>query len=417
MAVAAGPQSRAETQAESVSAVESQEAGDMPSLEGKSSKMAEDGVSVNPREPSVHTSADADADASVDVSSSSSAELQDEDLSLSAEQDKQAQQSLKEEAYTLESRATSTSTESKDSQESQKNKKEKEKEKDKEKDKEKEQKKPRRKRPKVRSRGSFLLSLLLFVLFCVGLYQTYSYLYDFTTDPLHFRVSRVEINGQLKLTTQEEIADVVGKMAGERNLVTLDIAPLHNALLQLPWVAEVKVQKRYPDGIEVTLVEHVASARWNSAGLYDAQRRSVFYPDMQKFNGALVTLSAPHDSQAPILYEHAFKFVNMTRNTPYLIEEVQLDAASSYRVRLQGDVWLILGRESTPDLPLIRLKRFLLAFGETRLKLSEVAYVDLRYDNGFAVGERATVEAEQAAAAAAAEAAATQTPTDDTVPE
>ena len=54
---------------------------------------------------------------------------------------------------------------------------------------------------------------------------------------------------------------------------------------------------------------------------------------------------------------------------------------------------MILGRESSPDLPLISLKRFILAFGSTHLKLSDVAYVDMRYDNGFAVGER-TPEAE-----------------------
>ena len=36
----------------------------------------------------------------------------------------------------------------------------------------------------------------------------------------------------------------------------------------------------------------------------------------------------------------------------------------------------------------VRLKRFLLAFPQTQLKLSEISYVDLRYDNGFAVGER-----------------------------
>ena len=39
-------------------------------------------------------------------------------------------------------------------------------------------------------------------------------------------------------------------------------------------------------------------------------------------------------------------------------------------------------------MPFIRLKRFLLAFPQTKLKLSEISYVDLRYVNGFAVGDR-----------------------------
>ena len=109
---------------------------------------------------------------------------------------------------------------------------------------------------------------------------------------------------------------------------------------------------------------------------------------MQKLNLALVTLSAPHDTLAGELYTHAYKFISLTSKTPYIIKEVHLDAARGYRVLLEGNVWLILGRESSVDLPLLRLKRFILAFRETKLKLSDVEYVDLRYDNGFAVGSR-----------------------------
>ncbi|MBU3844137.1 MAG: FtsQ-type POTRA domain-containing protein [Candidatus Anaerobiospirillum pullicola] len=246
-------------------------------------------------------------------------------------------------------------------------------------------------RRRRRSRGSFLISLLFFLCFCALLTAGYYSAYKFLTDPHTFPVARVTINAKLQHVTQEEIAQEVGKMVGGKNIVTLDLSALHNALLQMPWVAQVSVNKRFPDTIEVSLVEHFASARWKTSGLYDARTGTVFYPDMRQFHGALVTLSAPHDSLAKELYEHAYQFISLTRNTPYLVEEVHLDAARSYRLRLKGDVWVILGRESSPDLPLIRLKRFLLAFGETHLALSDVAYVDMRYDNGFAVGERSAI--------------------------
>lgn len=248
-------------------------------------------------------------------------------------------------------------------------------------------------KPRLRSRGSFLLSLGGFLCFCGVLYVCYSLFLGFVTDPDRFWVSRVSVNGQLKQIDARDIADEVGKMVGGKNIVTLDLVPLHNALLQLPWVAKVSVHKHFPDLIEVEIVEHFVSARWKQSGLYDAQTRSVFYPDLKDFHEPLVTLSAPHDDLAPELFEHAFQFIQLTQNTNYMIEEVQLDAVRGYRVRLNGDVWVILGRESSPDLPLIRLKRFILAFGSTHLKLSDVAYVDMRYDNGFAVGER-TPEAE-----------------------
>lgn len=208
------------------------------------------------------------------------------------------------------------------------------------------------------------------------------------TTPGRFGVARVSISGELKEIDPAQIADEVGKMVGGKNIVTLDLLPLHNALLQMPWVSKVSVNKRFPDLIEVELTEHFASARWKQSGLYDAQTKSVFYPDLKDFHSSLVTLSAPRDEQAPEVYDHAYQFIALTQNTSYMIEEVQLDIVSGYRVRLSGDVWVILGRESSPDLPLIRLKRFILAFASTKLKLSDVAYVDMRYDNGFAVGER-----------------------------
>lgn len=246
------------------------------------------------------------------------------------------------------------------------------------------------KRPfkKRMSLGKFLLSIIVFVSFLFANYKAYDLLVGFATSPTTFPISRVVVLGNLKYITKEEIVATVGKMAGGHNLVSYDIDLLHNALVQMPWVSKVSVRKKMPDTIEIRLVEHFPSARWKSTGLYDANTDSVFYPDMQNLNFSLVTLSAPHDTLAGELYAHAYQFMKLTAKTPYLIKEVHLDAARGYRVLLEGDVWLILGRESYDELPLIRLKRFILAFGQTKLKLQDVEYVDLRYDNGFAVGER-----------------------------
>lgn len=239
-----------------------------------------------------------------------------------------------------------------------------------------------------RSRGSFLLSLLLFVVTVVASYELFVLARNFTQDSRTFPVARVVIEGKLKYISEEEIANTVGKLVGGKNLVTLDLSRLHNALVQMPWMAKVAVVKRFPDTIAVQVVEHSPSARWRTSGVYDSTTDSVFYPDLRGIDLPLVILSAPHDSLAGDLYQHAAQFIALCARTPYFIKEVHLDAVRGYRIRLEGDVWLILGRETSANLPLIRLKRFLLAFPQTQLKLSEISYVDLRYDNGFAVGER-----------------------------
>lgn len=232
------------------------------------------------------------------------------------------------------------------------------------------------------------MSLVLFAAVLYGTYKFYDVVYEYTTSPYTFQVSRIIVKGKLTHITQGEIADAVGRLVGGQNLVTLDENLVQDHLIKMPWVANASVYKKYPDTLVVSLVEHYPSALWKTTGIYDAHTQSVFYPDLTRFSGALVRLSATHDSLAPELYDHASDFMKLLANSPYLIEEVQLDAARGYRVVIQDNVTLILGRESSPQLPLIRLKRFLLAFGQTGISLKDVSYVDLRYDNGFAVGEK-----------------------------
>lgn len=239
-----------------------------------------------------------------------------------------------------------------------------------------------------RSRAGFILSVLFFVGFLLASVKGYELLFDYAKSEQTFPISRVTVEGEFEFLTKEEIIDTVAKIAAGKNLVALDLAPVHNALLRMPWVSKVSVKKKMPDTLSVVIEEHHASARWRNSGYYDALSESVFYPDMQRFNLPLVTLSAQHDTLASGLYAHAAKFIEMTKGTQYMIREVHLDATRGYRILLEGDVWLILGRAATEDMPFIRLKRFILAFPQTKLKLSEISYVDLRYVNGFAVGDR-----------------------------
>lgn len=249
------------------------------------------------------------------------------------------------------------------------------------------------------SRGSFIFSIVLFAAMVLGTYKFYELIYQYTTSPETFNVSRIIVQGKLTYLTPGEIADEVGHLVGGKNLVTVNAREVQEQVAKIPWIAHVLVYKRYPDTLVVNLVEHFPSALWKTTGIYDAQTQTVFYPDLTKFSGALVRLTALHDSLAPELYEHASHFMALLANSPYMIEEVQLDAARGYRVVIQDNVTLILGRESSPNLPLIRLKRFLLAFGQTGLNLKDVSYVDLRYDNGFAVGERPKEEEKTPASA------------------
>ena len=149
-----------------------------------------------------------------------------------------------------------------------------------------------------------------------------------------------------------------------------------------------------PDTLVISLIEHVPAAYWNDNGLYDAAAQQVFYPDLARFNEPLVRLSAPHDELAPEVYAQAVIFTRALARYGLQMRAVMLDNIRCLRITLVNGTVLILGRDNEHALAAARLQRFLQAMDSAGLDLSALAYVDLRYDSGFAVRARTEVKQE-----------------------
>ena len=199
-------------------------------------------------------------------------------------------------------------------------------------------------------------------------------------------VSAVKIDGVFKQLTKKQIADVTGRVCAGQNIATLDLNVLKQTLLKEPWIAQVAIQKKMPDTLLLSVIEHVPAAYWNDEGLYDAKTKSIFYPDLSKFNQPLVKLGAFSDDFCQEVYESAVLFIRAMSNSRYQMVALYLDNVRSYTLTLDNGTLLILGRGQQKALT--RLKRFLEAFGHSGLNIDDVEYVDLRYDVGFAVGKK-----------------------------
>ena len=199
-------------------------------------------------------------------------------------------------------------------------------------------------------------------------------------------VRAVKIDGVFKQLTKKQIADVTGRVCAGQNIATLDLNVLKQTLLKEPWIAQVAIQKKMPDTLLLSVIEHVPAAYWNDEGLYDAKTKSIFYPDLSKFNQPLVKLGAFSDDFCQEVYESAVLFIRAMSNSRYQMVALYLDNVRSYTLTLDNGTLLILGRGQQKALT--RLKRFLEAFGHSGLNIDDVEYVDLRYDVGFAVGKK-----------------------------
>jgi cell division protein FtsQ len=104
-------------------------------------------------------------------------------------------------------------------------------------------------------------------------------LFRFVAGP-HFALRRFEVSGNARSRT-EDILSALDAWRG-KNLVGLDLAPLATELASRPWIEQVTLTKRFPDGLAVRVTERDALA---------------LYREDQKFwwVGAEGNLIAPYD--------------------------------------------------------------------------------------------------------------------------
>ena len=93
-----------------------------------------------------------------------------------------------------------------------------------------------------------------------------------------FEIAQVHLSGNTR-TSQVTIMAALGFAPGQ-SIFNADLPAARARLLQLPWVADAEVKRRYPDDISVRLVEKLPFARWQSPnGLYVVERAGGLITD------------------------------------------------------------------------------------------------------------------------------------------
>ena len=159
------------------------------------------------------------------------------------------------------------------------------------------------------------------------------------------------------------------------------------SLAALPWVADAQVSRRFPNRLLATVVEHEAVARWGDEALISAQG-AIFAPPAESWPADLPRLDGPPELRMDMLAQ--WSLLSQTQGLEDLrLAALAIDERGSWSAELSDGVRLRLGRHDIPE----RMSRFA---GPVRRALSDrwpqVATIDLRYTNGFAVGWRETAQ-------------------------
>ena len=191
-----------------------------------------------------------------------------------------------------------------------------------------------------------------------------------------FPVRTIELRTAL---TQAPRADVERTLAsvGRGNFFAAPIDELRAALERLPWVRRAAVRRVWPDGLEVSIEEHVALARWAAGGLVNQQG--------ERFAGQaeaeLPLFSGPAGTEPEVARRYT-RFSQLLAPLGSPIERLTLSARLAWELRLANGLELKLGRDA--DAAEARLAHFV-ASAEASELAPRGATVDLRYPNGFSV--------------------------------
>jgi cell division protein FtsQ len=197
------------------------------------------------------------------------------------------------------------------------------------------------------------------------------------------QVGSVSVEGRFQRVSPLDVERVVKSEVRGAGLLSVDLAAVRRAIHTLPWVDAASVQRAWPRGLNVLVIEQTAAARWGDAGLINT-RGELFAADARHIPPELAQLAGPPDEEPRVAQRYLAAAGRLTAAGLHMTA-LRLDARGAWEFDLSNGVTVRLGRRQVDE----RFEKFM----STALKLvtergEEISYVDMRYTNGFAIGWR-----------------------------
>ena len=192
-------------------------------------------------------------------------------------------------------------------------------------------------------------------------------------------LTKLRAHGEFKRVDPAQLRAVVLPYA-KPGFFAVRLQDAKTAVEKLPWVDRAEVRKRWPDVIEVEIVEHKPFARWGDKRLLSEQGRLFPIPKGLSLE-TLPQLGGP-DSQVQevvALYNEARE---LFAPLGLQVNDVAMDRRGSWSLALSNGTQVVVGRADARP----RLARFVRMLPQLLARnASPLQRADLRYTNGFAL--------------------------------
>ena len=159
-----------------------------------------------------------------------------------------------------------------------------------------------------------------------------------------------------------------------------DMQAIHSVVSTLPWVDTVTVKRIWPDAIDIKVRERKAYARWGKDSLITEQGMIFTPKNIDQFQN-LTVVSGPVLQQVKVL-EIMKGIKTALADQSMELAEFTVNDRWAWKIRLANGQEILLGRNEQ----LKKLQRFLKTLAVLKEeRVAQIAIVDLRYPNGYAV--------------------------------
>ncbi|RLA46764.1 MAG: cell division protein FtsQ [Gammaproteobacteria bacterium] len=192
-------------------------------------------------------------------------------------------------------------------------------------------------------------------------------------------VQRISVTGELEYTQTEAVQEMVQPaLAG--GFLNADLQQIRRQLEMLPWIFEATVRRKWPNALEIHVVEQLPIARWGSDGFLNHEGQ-VFHSAKIGEWQSLPLLLGP-DGTAGELVANYQRLAELLAPIGLAVEQLAVDERGQVEAVLAGGMQLIVGSDDFLE----RMHRFVAIYRtELAARAEDVQRVDLRYESGIAV--------------------------------
>ena len=221
--------------------------------------------------------------------------------------------------------------------------------------------------------GNWLTALIVFaVLLTIRLVVIVIY------DPEFFPINVLKITAPYQYLSREQIQNIIAPYS-HKSFFVFSEKNLQEDFKKNPWVEKISIQKKWPDSVNVQILERFPVAIWDNMLVSD--KGDLFRPEEFESFADKPHLVGQKYQVKELL--HIFeKLSKLLIVQDLFIQEFRIRDNQSWEIVLSKGVIIRLGKHAQEE----RLNRFLRVYPKLfAMSFDHVSIIDLRYPDGIAV--------------------------------